>query len=222
MSANITKGLTFVSGGTYTAGHFNLYHSAATIADIDRTSANYTLGAVITRSATPPPGPTVKEPFIDTTPSSIAHEPIMTYTGGLFVESDHASYLFRFNSGNGAAVESNVLHGSIAAGQVRAEAGVSAHVTAATVGVALGTAETFSGTQYVQAKMFGLVQVKVISVVDVGNYLSQSPSTNGVLRSSSANNAERDDGSFSPSCAFQAMEASADSGVKTIWAKVVR
>lgn len=221
MSANIVKGVTFATGGTYTAGHFNLYVSGATIADIDRTSVNYTLGVLITRSGVEPPGPSEKEAFADTTPTSFMHEPVMTYTGGLFTESDQAHYRFRFSNGNGEAVEGNVLQAGIGAGETRAQAGISAFVTGAIVGVATTAADTVAGQSYVTAKAFGLCKVRVISVVDIGNYLGQS-GTAGVLRSSTDFNTERDQGSFSPSCAFMAMESSSDPSVKTIWAKEMR
>lgn len=221
MSANITRGLTFSTGATYTAGHFNDYLHNATIADIDRTSVNYTLGVLVTRSGVQPAGPIDKEAFSDTTPVSFIHEPVMTYTGGLFTESENAAYLFRFSSGNGAAIEGNVLQAGVAANESRAGAGISAFVTGAHIGVATTAADTISGTEYVTAKTFGLVKVRVISVVDVGNYLGPS-GTNGVLRSDTDYNTERDQGSFSPTCAFQAMESSSDPSVKTIWAKEMR
>lgn len=221
MTAQIVKGVTFATGGTYTAGHFNDYMRQATISAIDRTTIDPTVGTFITRDALPPPGPGTKEAFIDSSPTSILSlQPIRTYTGGIFSQADAGEFYFGFNNGNGSAFIGSPMG---CAGVVNGypQTSVAALATGAHIAVACIPEESANSGTYLMTKLFGVVKVRVIHACSTGDFLGPS-GTLGVLTADTTYNTERDSGSNTPQCYIQAMESSADTGVKLILARMFR
>lgn len=222
MTAQIIGGTTFAPGGTYTAGHFNDDVRLATISSIDRSTIDQSVGTLVTRSATQPPGPYFKEAWVDTQPGVVIQEPMRSYNGTLFDTVVASSYYFKFNNGNGPSALGAVLQPS-ASGVVGnvAFAGICALATGALIGVANKSEETAGGESRISAALFGFAYLKVVHAVTAGDYLGPS-AQNGIVTADTTYNAERDFGSTTPNCIAQAMESNADAGVKLVFAKIFR
>jgi hypothetical protein len=222
MTAQVVPGTTFAPGGSYTAGHFNDDVRLATIANIDRSTIDQTVGTLVTRAGSAPPSPYFKESWVDTSPGAVQIEPMRSYNGTLFDIVDPYAYYFKFNNGNGASAVGAVLQPSASAPDAGVVfAGICALATGALIGVASRSEESAGGNSRVVAQLFGFAYLRVVHVVTAGDYLGPS-AQNGIVTADTTYNTERDVGSTSPNCIAQAMESSADAGVKLIFAKLFR
>lgn len=226
MSAEVTKGLTFANGGTYTAGHFNDYVRQATIAGIDRSTVDNTLGVFFTRGTTPPPGPTSKEGFIDSRLVDVSE----TFIGSEFVAADPSRFRFGFNTGSGASQAGAVVQASVTdATSTVVFVGLSDGTTDTgeqtfggdCPGAAIAAHESSGGFNKVFAVISGVVPIRVVGTVECGDLLTSYQSgTNGVAI---VDNGARGDGTaFMPGTFAQAIGRKTTAGVGAVLAKIFK